>query len=233
MLAALRILAVGCALLAGTAAGAEEPRVEIEFDLVNSVVAAGGSIVIPPDGTIDSGTLLLSVPATTQGDVLPGPVEISDLRFALTTDAAPFAATLTGPFAVVQQGTAQGTLSDSMDAVVLSSPLFLDRSGTISCAGPFCWLFAAGFPLVLAGIESIPAPATLQVADLNEPGRATVSETLAVTMNSGKAVFRILGEEKNRILLPEPGPTATITAGCFALALLGRSRRAADRRGRA
>jgi len=247
-----RTLVAGCAFLCGSAATAQTPRVEIEFDLDNSVVVAGGLIEIPPAGAIDSGSFLLSVPATPEGDVLPGPVEISDLSFSLTTDASPFLATLAGPFAVVQQGIAAGTLSDTLDEVVLSSPLFLDRSGTISCSGLFCWLFADAFPLVLAGVESIPAPATLQVAALNEPGSATVSETLAVTMNSGTAIFRMQGQEERRTFLPEPGTTEMITAGCLALALLerrrrpakgvqfpvvpariGRARRAAARRGRA
>ncbi|TMA31503.1 MAG: PEP-CTERM sorting domain-containing protein [Deltaproteobacteria bacterium] len=40
-------------------------------------------------------------------------------------------------------------------------------------------------------------------------------------MNSGTAVFRMLGEEKRRTYVPEPGATEMITAGGLGLALLG------------
>jgi len=217
---ALAIVIATFTALWGATSRAATPRVEIEFDLANSVVAAGGAIVIPPDGSIESGTLRLSVPVTDEGDPIPGPVDISELSFSLTAEG-PFYIKVTGPLAVVQQGIATGTLSEALDGVVLSSPLFLDRNGRISCTGFFCWLFADAFPLVLAGVESLPAAATWQVTDLRELGSATISNTLAVTMNSGTAVFRMLGEEKRRTYVPEPGATEMITAGGLGLALLG------------
>jgi hypothetical protein len=220
---AARMPIAGCALLWGAAAAADEPsRYEILFDLTDSVVVAGGLIEIPPDGTVGSGSLRLSVPATAAGYVAPGAAEISDLTFSLNANASHFGTTLTGPFSAVQQGTAAGTLSDAIDEVVLSSPLFLDRTGTISCDGYFCWLFADTFPLEMVGIESIAAPATLKVANLGQLGRATVSDTIAVTMNTGTAVFRIQGEETSRSFVPEPRRMEMILAGCLALALLQR-----------
>jgi hypothetical protein len=209
----------------GATSRAATPRVDIDFDLVHSVVTAAGVIAIPPDGSIQSGTLRLSVPVTDQGDPIPGPVDISNLSFSLTADASPFYTEVTGPLSVVQQGTATGTLSQAMDGVVLSSPLFLDRNGTISCSGFFCWLFADAFPLVFAGVDSIPSAATWQVSDLGEPGSAAISETLAVTMNSGSAVFRMLGEERSRTYVPEPGAAQMLAAGGLGLALLGWARR--------
>jgi hypothetical protein len=222
---ALTILIACCGVLWGASTAGEEPHVEIEFDLPHSVIAAGGLIEIPPDGAVDSGTLRLTIPVTQQGDPIPGPVEISDLSFSLTADASPLFATVTGQFAVVQQGIATGDLSDTVDEVALSSPLFLDRSGTISCSGFFCWLFADAFPLVLAGVEALPS-ATLRVANLRWTGSATISDTLAVTMNSGTAIFRMLGEEKRRTYVPEPGATEMIAAGGAALALLRLRQRA-------
>jgi hypothetical protein len=219
-----------CALFWGVAAAADEAsRYEIEFDLTDSVVVAGGLLEIPPDGAIGSGSLLLSVPATAAGYVFPGAAEISDLEFALTANASRFSTTVSGPFAAAQQGSAAGTLSNALDEVVLSSPVFLDRNGTISCTGTFCWLFADAFPLVTAGIESIPAPATLKVANLGQWGGATLSDTIAVTMNSGTAVFRITGAERRRTYLPEPRAVEVIVAGGLVLALLARRRLPAER----
>jgi hypothetical protein len=51
----------GCALFWAVAAATDEAsRYEIEFDLTDSVVVAGGLLEIPPDGAIGSGSLLLS-----------------------------------------------------------------------------------------------------------------------------------------------------------------------------
>jgi hypothetical protein len=216
--AALEVLGVGA-----SRAEPSVPYVRIEFDLARSVVVAGGAFEIPPNGSIDYGTVILSVPATAQGQILPGPAEIAYLNFSLDTDANWLETSLTGPFEVVQQGTAAGTLNDAKDGVLLSTPLFLDRRGTISCGGPFCRLFASGFPIVFAGIEAIPAPATLQVAGLDDPGRATISDVLAVTMNGGTALFRIQGDETIRVLLlPEPGAAGMAAAAALALGVLER-----------
>jgi hypothetical protein len=75
---------------------------------------------------------------------------------------------------------------------------------------------------VLAGVEAIPTPATLRLADLNEAGGASASWTIAATLGSGTAVFRMQGEEESRV--PEPGATSMLVAGCIALALLDRRR---------
>jgi len=235
-----RVLVLVCALVLSTSATAD--TVEIEFDFGSSTMSFLGTIMIPPDGTINSMSATSILPAAGgEGatSVQTGTAQLKSLMIDMTINyGAPLVAHVFGTVIVSQVGTSTGLLTNTHSVMfggtgtgtgtgtALGMSLFI--SAHLNCTGLFCGL-VGNFPVTIVGTNPpIPGQAfTITLASLNTPGAANVGGTMPISIppeyTTGSpftGTIFLAGTEVSRTYVPEPGSLAQLMSGAVALAAL-------------
>jgi hypothetical protein len=202
------LLLTPCVSAAGT--------IFIDFELSSSAIRAlGGQIVVPPDGSITSGTLTLAVPGTDASSPGPGPVEISGLVITADFTKTQFGITLSGTFGLTQQGAAAGTLGPDLASLALPG-LTADIAVHAECSGAFC----TGFPVDQIDTAGL-AGSGFTLEDLAQPGMATLFGSLESA--PGQPIVELSAKETSRhFVVPEPATGTLALVGLSWLAALAR-----------
>jgi hypothetical protein len=126
-------------------------------------------------------------------------------------------ATITGPATAAQVGSpALGTLA-SLGQLVLTNPMFMVATGIFQCTGnPF---ICAAFPLSFSGTQTINAPVTINIGNINSPGNATATGSIVLSLGGQVATLNLVGQEVSRMYVPEPG--RVLQLGAAAALLVG------------
>lgn len=213
------LLALASALsLAASTARAD--MIQIDFDLGASTISAlGGAIVVPPDGSIGAASATIFVPGMPSGTVSLGAASVSGLTISTISvnGTVGGVATITGPATAAQVGSpALGTLA-SLGQLVLTNPMFMVATGIFQCTGnPF---ICAAFPLSFSGTQTINAPVTINIGNINSPGNATATGSIVLSLGGQVATLNLVGQEVSRMYVPEPG--RVLQLGAAAALLVG------------
>lgn len=209
-------LALGlCVLLASDAFGQATERITFDFTGGSSISLLGGTILIPPDGTLDVGSGRIDIEATAPGVYVPGGLfTLSGLNIGGTVlRNFPGQADLSGTYSASQVGPLVGTLAPGLTGGDFTSDLALDMDTQIGCTGPGCG--SLGFPISDVGV-SLFAVTFLPVVDLGVPGFAQISASFEIEVDGVLGTMNLVGVEVARTFVPEPG-TFVLVAGGFGI----------------
>ena len=211
------------------ATAAQAGTLTVEFDLTGSTIdILGGGIVIPPDGSINAGSLELVVQAADIQSPEAGPASLDSLTLGVDIDADLLGNAITGSVLASQVGAAAGALLPGLSIVSFPGSLVLDITGWIGCSGPNCASIGS-FPILLTGPQTLPVLGSFAVGGLATPGAGAFTTTLGFTLGGFSAEIAVVGAELSRSYVPEPGVAALLGMGLLGIgglrARLGRTRR--------
>ena len=222
-----RLVVAVCAalLLAGGASAQSSERITFDFTGSSSISLLGGTIVTPPDGTIDVGRADVYVEATAPGSYVPGGIFLFS-GFALggtVVKNIAGAADISGPFQATQPSSLAGTLAVGQTGGDFASDLLLNMNVQLGCVGTGCSLL--GFPVYDVG-PSLLSVSFLPVSNLGTPGSAQINVNVPIEVDGVLGSLDLVGTEVARSYIPEPGTFVLVASG---LVLLGARRRASSR----
>jgi hypothetical protein len=220
---AVGALALLLLLPAGPASALSE---RITFDFTGGSVFSllGGTIVTPPDGTLDVGTVDLFVEVTAPGVYVPGGAFVLDgISLAGTVAKNLGAANIAGSYAASQVAPLVGTLDPGLGGGHFVDDLALTFDTQIGCSGSGC--ASLGFPVSDVGV-SLFALSFLPVTDLTVPGAAQITASFAFEVDGVLGHFDLVGVEVARAFIPEPGTFLLVATGCTWIAAMRRRVRA-------
>ena len=207
---------LSCSLVAGAQAG----TLTVNFDFTGSSLSVlGGTINIPPQGSIQTASGTVDVNALGSATAIAGPAAFRDFQMALTINALVFGNTITGNAAITQiGGPLAGVLNAGLSAINAGAPMQIQQAATIGCTGPNCAIL--GLPTTINGTQPLTL-AALPIANLNSIGNAVVDGTFDITFAGFTGVLHLVGTEVSRSYIPEPNSLALVGLG---MALLAGSR---------
>jgi hypothetical protein len=202
-------------------------RITFDFTGGSSFSLLGGTIMTPPDGTMDVGTADVYVEVTAPGVYVPGGVfMLSGLNVGGTVlKNFPGQANVSGTYSASQTGPLVGTLAPGLTGGDFTSDLSLSMNTQIGCTGSGCG--SLGFPVSDVGV-SLFAVSFLPVADLGVPGFAQINASFEIEVDGVLGTMNLVGVEVARTFVPEPGTFVLVAGGFGILALRGRRTRTAS-----
>jgi len=221
-------LVAALCVLAGTEAFAQSAeRITFDFTGGSSFSLLGGTILTPPDGTMDIGSASIDVEATAPGVYVPGGVfTLRGLNVAGTlSKSIAGQANVTGGYSASQLGQLVGTTAPGFTGGDFTSDLSLSMDTQIGCTGPGCG--ALGFPVSDVGV-SLFTVSFLPVADMGVPGFAQITASFEIEVDGVLGTMNLVGVEVARSFIPEPGTFVLVAGGIGILALRGRGARRAS-----
>ncbi len=224
----LLLAGVGLSLFdAGSALAQGREQIDFDFRSESAFTLLGGTIVTPPDGTLDVGSATISVEATAPGVFVPGGRFVLDgLTVAGTVSKDVFgAAQIDGNYAVDQSSSLVGTLtSGTLTGGEFADGLAVDLDIVLGCTGAGC--SSLGFPISDVG-PALLSLSFLPVFNLGTPGAARIEASIPIEVDGVLGFLDLVGVETGRtFVVPEPGTTILIAAGLAIMA--NRRRRSAD-----
>lgn len=212
----LALCVLSLTVLAGRASALSE-RIVFDFTGGSSLSLLGGTIVTPPDGTLDLGTARIDVEATAPGVyVAGGQFLLENVEVAGTmSKTIPGAAEISGSYAAAQVGTLAGTVALGLDGGQFVDPLSLFLDVDVACTGTGCG--ALGFPILDLGI-SLLSLGFLPVDDLGIPGSARIEASIPIEIDGVLGTLELVGVEVSRTFIPEPGTFALLALGLGVMA---------------
>ena len=218
---------IGCVLWswAGTALAQSSERIRFDFTGGSFISLLGGTIVTPPDGTLDTGAATVWVEATAPGAyVASGQVILGGVNVAGTVAKNVFgSADVSGPYLASQTAPLAGTLAAGMDGADFVDDLSLFVDAQLDCTGSGC--SAIGFPVSVSGV-SLLAVTFLPITDLGVVGGASINATVPIELDGVLGELNLVGVEVSRTFIPEPGTFLLVSVG---LGLMAAGRRRAGR----
>lgn len=216
-------LALLLAVTASPAAAQISEQIIFDFTPGSSVSLLGGTIVTPPDGTLDFARARVLVEATAPGVYVPGGAFVLEGTniSGTVSKQIPGYADIGGHFMANQVGSLSGVLAPGQDGGQFGAPLSLDLDVSIHCAGVGCG--ALGMPISDVGL-SLLSITFLPVTDLGVPGSARIETSIPIEIDGVLGSLDLVGVEISRTFIPEPGTFTLVAAGLAMLA--GRRRRA-------
>lgn len=214
-------LALGTALLLGPTAHAGQ--VGIIFDFTGSTISlAGGTIVIPPDGTINSARARVWVQGAGLSTISGGPATLRRLALDSTVDATVLSNnTITGPLNAALATPSVGSLTAGLGNLILPS-ILLSLDILQSCTGPSCNVLGS-FPLSLTGTQLLSGPLSFALGNIGSVGNATIAGSFALSLSGTTALVQLVGNEVDRFeVIPEPHTALLLGLGLAAVATGGR-----------
>ena len=200
-------------LLPAGSASALSERITFDFTGGSVFSLLGGTIVTPPDGTLDVGTAELSVEVSAPGVYVPGGAFVLD-GIALAGTVAKnlgAAANIAGTYAAGQVAPLVGTLDPGLGGGHFADDLALTFDTQIGCSGSGC--ASLGFPISDVGV-SLFALSFLPVTDLAVPGAAQITASFVIEVDGVLGTLDLVGVEVARAYIPEPGTFLLVAAGC-------------------
>jgi len=211
---------VGLVLLAaGNAFAQSSEQIVFDFTPGSSFSLLGGTIVTPPDGTLDLGSGMISVEATAPGVFVPGGLFVLDaLEVAGTVSKDVLgAAQIDGTYAASQASPLAGTLAAGMNGGDFVDDLALNLNIVLGCVGSGC--SSLGFPISDIGL-SLLSLSFLSVSDLGVAGSARIEASIPIEVDGVLGSFNLIGVEVSRsFVVPEPGTFVLLATGLLALAI--------------
>ncbi len=215
----LALVSIGALLLLAAPGAWAQTSERITFDFTGSsfISLLGGTIVTPPDGTMDIGSADIYVEASAPGVYLPGGVFLLDGMTVAGTIAKNVAgqALVTGTYSANQVGTLAGTLAPGLTGGNFSSDLALYMDTQIGCTGTACGLL--GLPASDVGV-SLFSVSFLPVSSLGVPGFAQINASFAIEVDGVLGTMQLVGVEVARSFIPEPGTFVLLASGFGILA---------------
>jgi hypothetical protein len=212
--------------IASSASAQSSERIDFDFASESSISLLGGTIVTPPDGTIDFGSGRIWVEATAPGAYVSGGQFLFG-GFAMGGTVAKNvmgAADIAGYYQTNQAGTLAGTLAPAQDGGQFAGNLALNMNVQVDCAGSGCGLL--GFPISDVGLSLLPI-SFLPVDALASPGLARIQMSVPIEIDGVLGTLDLVGVEVARAFIPEPGTFVLVAAGLGVLAGRRRVARAA------
>lgn len=222
----LAISSIGTLLLLGAPTSAlaqSSERITFDFTGNSFFSLLGGTIVTPPDGTMDVGLADIYVEASAPGVYVPGGQFLLDGMTLSGTIAKNVAgqANVTGTYSATQPSPLAGTLAPGMTGGNFSSDLALSMNTQIGCTGTGCGLL--GFPASDVGV-SLFSVTFLPVSGLGVPGFAQINASFAIEIDGVLGTLDLVGVEVARSFIPEPGTFVLVASGFGILAATRRRR---------
>lgn len=226
LLVGLLISAGTVLFAAGNASAQSSERITFDFTGGSSISLLGGTIVTPPDGTVDVGVANVFVEATAPSTYVGGGVFLLDGLSLAGTVSKSFGppANVSGTYQVNQPTPLAGTLAPAMDGGDFTTDLLLDMNVQVGCTGTGCG--SLGFPINDVG-PSLLTVSFLPVSNLGIPGSAQINVSVPIEVDGVLGTLDLVGVEVARTFIPEPGTFVLVATG---LGLLGVRGRGAKRR---
>jgi hypothetical protein len=203
---------------AGTAAAASLIQIDFDFTAESVMSLLGGTIVTPPDGSFDSGSVRLWVDATDiETGIVGGEVAIGQGAFSGTVAKnVAGAADISGPFSGTQVGTLLGVLDAGATSATFVDDLMIDLNFNLACTGVGC--DPLGFPVNVMGISAF-SLGTISITGLDIDGTARVEITTDIELDGVLGTLNLVGNEIARIfVVPEPQTATLLMLGLVGLA---------------
>lgn len=202
-----------------------EQTIRVAFDfLASELDLLGSTIVVPPDGSVDSASAVIDFLGDGMGGIALGPASLHSFEFQVTVDADVLQNVVSGSIDAQQVTDAQGVLSQT-GQVDFSGTMTADAQVDLVCSGPFCSEIA-DFPILFDDEVVFTDLGSLTLTDL-AAGPAQAAGVFDIEVGGLQGVITLSGSEVSRVVLPEPAGGAGV-----ALLLVGLLRRRRTRRGR-
>ena len=214
------------------ATAAQGGTLTVEFDLTGSTIdILGGGVVIPPEGSITTGSVQLIVQASDIQSPMLGLGSFDSLTFDVDVDGDILGNAITGSVAARQTGSAAGSLTKLPGGPwILStggSPV-LEIDASIDCTGPNCASIGS-FPISVADVYASLIWENVWVTGLATPGAAAFATAVPFSLAGFEGEIAVVGVEVDRSYIPEPTVAALLGMGLLAFGglcgRLGRGRR--------
>ncbi len=204
------------AFLGAVSRSAGASPVRIDFDLAGSEIRAlGGMLTVPPDGTLSTASLFGVFPSS--DSVVPDAgIAVLGVEIGGTVDATVFNSAITGTFDL-----ALGPLAgpyDGMDSFTTAGSSNARVDIDLDCVGALCSAIA-DFPIFESGFRDIVTPLSFDFENLATPGGGNVAALFVIELSGISVVLDLQGAEISRSVVPEPGTSLLVAAGCVLLAL--------------
>lgn len=214
------------ALLLLTSAGpaaAASVLIDLDFASNSSISLLGGTIVTPPDGSVDTGSGRLSLEATSLTSFVPGgQAEMDQVTFSATVAKNVLGqADVSGTISGTQVGSILGSLNAAQTDVDFLGTIAIDLTASLACTGSGC--ASLGLPVSTAGVVNL-TTGSLPITGLGTVGAAQVAADIPISLGGVLGVLHLVGVETQRSIVPEP--TGLVGLG-LAAALLAVRRRSA------
>jgi hypothetical protein len=211
-------------LVSASAANAGTVRLDFDFTVESVLSLLGGTIITPPDGSFDSGTVRVLVEATDIDSVVGGgQVAVGAGNFAgsVSKDVLGLA-DVSGPFSGTQIGTLLGVLDPGLTSATFFDDLMINLNFNFACVGAGCG--PLGFPVSILGLTALNL-GTVSITGLDTEGTARIEMNTIVELDGVLGELSLVGIETSRIfIVPEPQTALLVVLGLVTLSLT-RSRR--------
>lgn len=217
----LTMLAV---LFSAGAAAASVIELDFDFTAESFMSLLGGTIITPPDGTFDSGTVRFIVDATDIDTAIAGgEVALGFGTFAGTVvKNVAGAADISGPYSGTQVGTLLGILDAGGASATFIDDLMLDVNFNFACTGTGCG--PLGFPVNVSGVNAF-SLGTIAITGLDAEGTARVEMVTSVELDGVLGTLNLIGNETARaFVVPEPQTATLLLLGLVGLGVKRSSR---------
>lgn len=219
----LAVAVVGL-LVAASTANASTIRLDFDFTAESFLSLLGGTIVTPPDGTFDSGTVRVLVEATDIDSVVSGgQVAVGAGNFSGTVSKNVLgSADVSGPFSGTQIGTLLGVLDPGLTSATFVDDLSINLNFNFACVGVGCG--PLGFPVSVLGLTALNL-GTVSITGLDVEGTARIEMITEIELDGVLGELTLVGIETSRLfIIPEPQTALLLVLGLVGLSF-SRSRR--------
>lgn len=210
-------------LSSGRAVAQTGDLITFDFTGASSISLLGGTVVTPPDGTLDVGEVKIFVEGTAPGVFVPGGLFVfQDLSLSGTVaKTIPGAAVVSGTYEAEQLADLVGTTSAGLSGGDFVDDLQLDLNFDVGCTGGGCGIL--GLPLSEVG-TSLLSIGFLPVSGLDSPNSAAINLSMPIEVAGVLGQIDLVGVEVARSFVPEPSTFAMVLLGLGALGAQSRRR---------
>jgi len=211
-------LSLPLVLAPGAAFAQASEQIQFDFTSGSSISLLGGTIVTPPDGTLDVGHARVDVEVTAPGVYVPGgQLVLAGLTVSGTISKiiAGFA-DISGYYSATQPTPLVGTLAPALDGGQFVDPLGLQMNTAVGCTGTGC--AALGFPINDVGLSLLNV-SFLPITDLDVVGGARIETSIPIEIDGVLGTLDLVGVEVARTYVPEPGTFVLVAAGMLWMAV--------------
>ncbi len=206
------LLGVSCLVPLGEASA---DRIQIEFDFQSEsfISLLGGTIVTPPDGSLDTGSLRLQVDASSLTSVIPeGEVIVDQASFSGTISKnIAGLADISAPYSGNQVGSISGVLDVGATGASFTEEMMLNLDVILGCTGAAC--ATLGLPMEVHGIYPL-ALGFIAVEGLEQIGGAYIEASAPIELAGLLGTLNLVGIESSRqFVVPEPQAGSLILLG--------------------